>query len=107
MVRRKHVDLVIIILVGLFAYFMAPELFATLSNGGNVAPKHRIWHKRYRETAKTPVNLFVTIWRIIVLFTVTYALLAVFRAKYQLQRLPRFCECRNWYRTGIWRAIFN
>ncbi len=76
---ENGVDLVIIILVGLFAYFMGTRIVRYIVKRAVRGAKHRIWHKKdIEKRQKTLVNLFVTIWRIIVLFTVTYALLAVF-----------------------------
>lgn len=78
-VSSNWVDLTIIILVGLFAYIIGTRVVSYVVKRAVRGAKHRVWHKKdIEKRQKTLVNLFVTIWRIIVLFTVTYALLAVF-----------------------------
>lgn len=72
-------DLAIILIVGLIAYFAGTRIVTYVVKRAVRGAKHRIWHKKdIEKRQKTLVSLFVNIWRIIVLFTVTYALLAVF-----------------------------
>lgn len=76
---ENWLDLTIIATVGLIAYFIGTRLVRFVVKRGVRGAKHRVWHKKDIEKRQnTLVGLFVTIWRIIVIFTVIYALLAVF-----------------------------
>jgi len=76
---ENWLDLTIIAVVGLIAYFVGTRLVRFVVKRGVRGAKQRVWHKKDIEKRQnTLVGLFVTIWRIVVLFTVTYALLAVF-----------------------------
>ena len=78
-VLENGLDLAIILIVGLVAYFIGTRIVAYVVKRAVRGAKHRIWHKKdIEKRQKTLVNLFVNIWRIIVLFTVIYAMLAVF-----------------------------
>lgn len=78
-VLENGLDLAIILVVGLVAYFVGTRIVTYVVKRAVRGAKHRIWHKKdIEKRQKTLVSLFVNIWRIVVLFTVVYAMLAVF-----------------------------
>ena len=76
---NNALDLAIILTVGLIAYFAGTRIVTYIVKRAVRGAKHRVWHKKdIEKRQKTLVSLFVNMWRIIVLFTILYALLAVF-----------------------------
>lgn len=72
-------ELAIILVVGLLAYFVGTRIVIFAIKRAVRGAKHRVWHKKdIEKRQKTLVSLFVNMWRIIVLFTVLYAIIAVF-----------------------------
>ena len=76
---KNWLELLIIFLVTLLAYFAGTRIVSFVVKRAVKGARHRAWHKKdIEKRQKTLVNLFVTLWRIIVFFSVLYALLAVF-----------------------------
>ncbi len=72
-------DLVAIIAIALLAYFAGTRIVAFVVKRAVKGARHREWHKKdIEKRQKTLVHLFTSVWRIIIFFTFTYALLAVF-----------------------------
>ena len=72
-------ELVIILAAAAIAYLAGTRIVAFVVKRAVKGARHRAWHKKdIEKRQKTLVGLFVTLWRIIILFTVLYALLAVF-----------------------------
>jgi len=78
-IDRNWFELLIIILATLIAYFAGTRIVAFIVKRAVKGARHRAWHKKdIEKRQKTLVDLFTSVWRIIVFFTVLYALLAVF-----------------------------
>lgn len=71
--------LAVILFVTLLAYFAGTRIVTFVVKRAVKGARHRAWHKKdIEKRQKTLVGLFVSVWRIIIFFTVFYALLAVF-----------------------------
>lgn len=76
---RNGIELIIILLSAAVAYFVGTRIVAFIVKRAVKGARHRAWHKKdIEKRQKTLVGLFVTLWRIIIFFTVLYALLKVF-----------------------------
>lgn len=72
-------DLTVILVVALVAYFAGTRIVTFVVKRAVKGARHRAWHKKdIEKRQKTLVNLFTSIWRIILFFTLLYAILAVF-----------------------------
>lgn len=72
-------DLAVIFVAATVAYLAGTRVVAFVVKRAVKGARHRAWHKKdIEKRQKTLVHLFVTLWRIIIFFTVLYALLAVF-----------------------------
>lgn len=72
-------DLFIILGATFIAYYAGTRMVTFIVKRAVKGARHRAWHKKdIEKRQKTLVNLFVTLWRIIIFFSVLYALLAVF-----------------------------
>ena len=72
-------ELLIILGAAFIAYFAGTRIVTFVVKRAVKGARHRAWHKKdIEKRQKTLVNLFVTLWRIIIFFTILYALLAVF-----------------------------
>src|SRR6476469_5589138 len=72
------VDLSVILVSAVVAYFAGTRIVAFVVKRAVKGARHRAWHKKdIEKRQKTLVNLFTSIWRIIIFFIVLYALLAV------------------------------
>jgi len=92
-VLENGFDLAIILIIGLAAYFIGTRIVAYIVKRAVRGAKHRVWHKKdIEKRQKTLVSLFVNIWRIIVLFTITYALLTVFVPDIGVALAPLFAS---------------
>lgn len=70
------VDIVIAIIVGTLVYYVGKKLLARIILQLIKSAKHRNWHKKdVEKRQKTLVQIFATIWRLVVIFSVTYAIL--------------------------------
>ncbi len=77
--KQNGFELATILVVGLLAYFVGARLVRFVVRRAVKGTHHRAWHKKdIEKRQKTLVDLFVSIWRIIIFFTITYALLQVF-----------------------------
>jgi len=75
----KGVDLLTPLVIGIIVYYVGKALLARLIKQIIKGARHREWHtKDIEKRQKTLVQLFVTIWRLIVIFSVGYAILQVF-----------------------------
>jgi moderate conductance mechanosensitive channel len=72
-------QLAIILASALIAYFAGTRIVSFIVRRAVKGARHRAWHKKdIEKRQKTLVGLFVSVWRIIIFFTLFYALLAVF-----------------------------
>lgn len=72
-------ELVIILVAATIAYLLGTRMVTFVVKRAVKGARHRAWHKKdIEKRQKTLVGLFVTLWRIIIVFTILYALLAVF-----------------------------
>lgn len=77
--EANWLELTIIVVAALIAYFAGTRIVAFIVKRAVKGARHRAWHKKdIEKRQKTLVGLFVTLWRIIIFFTLLYALLAVF-----------------------------
>lgn len=74
------IDILVAVLVGVVVYYIGKSLLSRLIYQLIKSARHREWHKKDIEKRQnTLVHLFATIWRLIVIFSVIYAVLrAVF-----------------------------
>ena len=73
------IDFGVIALVALIAYVAGTRLVTFIVKRAVKGARHRSWHRKdIEKRQKTLVNLFVTIWRIIIFVSVGYAVLKVF-----------------------------
>ena len=76
---ENGLDLAVILVAASVAYLAGTRVVTFVVKRAVKGARHRAWHKKdIEKRQKTLVNLFVTLWRIIVFFTVLYALLTVF-----------------------------
>ncbi|MES2876649.1 MAG: mechanosensitive ion channel family protein [Patescibacteria group bacterium] len=72
-------DFAIILIIALIAYFAGTKLVSFIVRRAVKGARHRQWHKKdIEKRQKTLVDLFVNMWRIIIVVTAIYALLRVF-----------------------------
>lgn len=77
--RDHWANFIIIFVIALVAYFAGTRLVAFIVKRAVKGARHRSWHKKdIEKRQKTLVNLFITIWRIIIVISVLYAVLKVF-----------------------------
>ena len=78
--ENTGVDIAIAIGVGVLVYYVGKNLLSRLIRQLIKSARHRDWHKKdIEKRQKTLVHLFATVWRLIVIFSVAYAVLhAVF-----------------------------
>ncbi|MDQ5932342.1 MAG: moderate conductance mechanosensitive channel [Patescibacteria group bacterium] len=76
---KNWLELLVVLVAALIAYYAGTRIVAFIVKRAVKGARHRAWHKKdIEKRQKTLVSLFVTLWRIIVFFTVLYALLTVF-----------------------------
>ena len=76
--KQNGYELALIALVGLFAYFIGARLVKFVVRRAVKGTHHRAWHKKdIEKRQKTLVDLFVSVWRIIIFLSVSYAVLQV------------------------------
>ena len=76
---ENGVDLAVILISAFIAYFAGTRVVTFVVKRAVKGARHRAWHKKdIEKRQKTLVGLFVTLWRIIISFTIAYALLTVF-----------------------------
>ncbi len=76
---ENGLDLAVILISALLAYIAGTRIVTFVVKRAVKGARHRAWHKKdIEKRQKTLVGLFVTLWRIILFFSVLYALLAVF-----------------------------
>ncbi len=69
-------DIIIAIIVGIIIYYAGKKLLSRLIKQLIKSAKHRDWHKKdIEKRQKTLVQLFATVWRLVVILSVTYAIL--------------------------------
>lgn len=72
-------ELAIIFGSTMIAYFAGTRIVTFIVKRAVKGGRHRAWHKKdIEKRQKTLVGLFVSVWRIVIFFTVLYALLTVF-----------------------------
>jgi len=78
-VLDKGVDLLTPLVIGIIVYYVGKKLLGRLIHQIIKGARHREWHtKDIEKRQKTLVQLFATIWRLIVILSVGYAILQVF-----------------------------
>jgi len=86
-------ELAVVLLAALIAYFAGTRIVAFIVKRAVKGARHRAWHKKdIEKRQKTLVGLFVSIWRIIIFFTLFYALLAVFFPNIGAAMAPLFAS---------------
>ena len=74
----KGMDMLIAIVVGVLVYYIGRWIISRLTKSLLKSAKQREWHKKdISKRQKTLIGLFVTIWRMVVIFSVVYALLRI------------------------------
>jgi len=75
----KGIDLLTPFVIGIVVYYVGKKLLGRLIHQIIKGARHREWHtKDIEKRQKTLVQLFATIWRLIVILSVGYAILQVF-----------------------------
>jgi moderate conductance mechanosensitive channel len=86
-------ELIILLLASSIAYFAGTRIVTFVVKRAVKGARHRAWHKKdIEKRQKTLVGLFVSVWRIILFFTVLYALLAVFFPNIGAAMAPLFAS---------------
>jgi moderate conductance mechanosensitive channel len=86
-------ELIILLLASSIAYFAGTRIVTFVVKRAVKGGRHRAWHKKdIEKRQKTLVGLFVSVWRIILFFTVLYALLAVFFPNIGAAMAPLFAS---------------
>lgn len=74
-----YVDFVVIFIIALIAYFAGTRLVRIIVRRAVKGARHKQWHKKdIEKRQKTLVDLFVSIWRIVIFISVIYAVIRVF-----------------------------
>jgi small-conductance mechanosensitive channel len=74
--QHTGLDIIIAILIGVIVYYVGKKLISRVTRSLIKSARHREWHKKdIEKRQKTLVQLFATIWRLIVIFSVMYAIL--------------------------------
>ena len=74
--QHSGVDILIAIIVGVIVYYVGKKLISRVTKSLIKSARHREWHKKdIEKRQKTLVQLFATIWRLIIIFSVSYAVL--------------------------------
>lgn len=69
-------DALIAIFVGTVVYYVGKSLITRVTKSLVKSARHREWHKKdIEKRQKTLVNLFATIWRLVIIFSVLYAVM--------------------------------
>jgi moderate conductance mechanosensitive channel len=72
----KGIDAIIAIAIGIIVYYVGKKLLSRLVSQIIKGAKHREWHKKdIEKRQKTLVQLFASLWRLIVIFSVLYAVM--------------------------------
>ena len=70
------VDILVAIFIGVLVYYVGKKLLSRIVRQIIKSARHREWHRKdIEKRQKTLVHLFATIWRLIVIFSVMYAIL--------------------------------
>jgi len=70
------VDILVAIFIGVLVYYIGKKLLSKIVSQIIKSARHREWHRKdIEKRQKTLVHLFATIWRLIVIFSVLYAVL--------------------------------
>lgn len=73
------VSTVVVLIIGLIAYFVGSRLVSFAVKRIVKGARHRAWHRKdIEKRQKTLVDLFSNMWRIIVIITAGYALLRIY-----------------------------
>ena len=87
------VDFAFIIGVAFVAYFMGTRIVAFVVKRAVKGARHRSWHKKdIEKRQKTLVNLFTSIWRLVIVITAAYATLRVFNPNITQDLAPLFAS---------------
>ncbi len=87
------VDFAVIVLVAVLAYFIGTKIVSFIVKRAVKGARHQSWHKKdIEKRQKTLVNLFTSIWRIIIVITAIYALLRVFNPEISSDLAPLFAS---------------
>jgi small conductance mechanosensitive channel len=72
----KGLDALLAVAIGVVVYYIGKKLLSRLIKQLIKSARHREWHKKdIEKRQKTLVSLFATVWRLIVIFSVIYAVL--------------------------------
>lgn len=90
---NNWLELVILLVAAAIAYFAGTRIVTFIVKRAVKGGRHRSWHKKdIEKRQKTLVGLFVSVWRIILFFTILYALLAVFFPNIGAAMAPLFAS---------------
>jgi small-conductance mechanosensitive channel len=74
--ENTGIDIAIAIIISVIVYYAGKKLISRVTKSLIKSARHREWHKKdIEKRQKTLVQLFATIWRLIVIFSVSYAIL--------------------------------
>lgn len=78
--KGTGIDVLIALIIGIVVYYAGKKILSRIIWQLIKSARHRNWHKKdIEKRQKTLVQLFATVWRLIVIFSVSYAVLfAVF-----------------------------
>jgi small-conductance mechanosensitive channel len=69
-------DILVAIFIGILVYYIGKKLLSRIVRQIIKSARHREWHRKdIEKRQKTLVHLFATIWRLVVIFSVMYAVL--------------------------------
>ena len=73
---ERGVDIAVAIGVGVIVYYIGKRLITRVTKSLVKSARQREWHKKdIEKRQKTLIHLFATIWRLVVIFSVLYAVL--------------------------------
>ncbi len=86
-------DFTLIAAVALVAYFLGTRVVALIVKRAVKGARHRSWHKKdIEKRQKTLVELFTSIWRLVITITAAYATLRVFNPDITSDLAPLFAS---------------
>lgn len=92
-IDENWVELALIFGAGLLAYFAGTRIVSFIVKRAVKGGRHRAWHKKdIEKRQKTLVGLFVSMWRIIIFFTLFYAFLMVINPNISTALTPLFAS---------------
>ncbi len=77
-ISTHWLSIVTLVLVTLFAYLIGSRVIVFIIKHAVKGARHRAWHQKdIEKRQKTLINLFLSVWRLLVFFTVVYSILRI------------------------------